>query len=191
VYYYSDGAENLIIWFDHVIHFPGNTNGTYDFEIIIKSDNTIKYQYRSLSGALYSCTVGIQNATGSVGLEVVYNDSYLQNTLAVEFHRVIDWLTVDPTSSVVFQNDTQIVDIIVDTDDLEYGQNYQCDLYLTTNDPNLSQIVIPVYLTVGNIDQGTVLGNVTLLGGSSTMDDVTIDIGSITIYPNASGYFVN
>jgi len=189
VYYYSDGAENLIIWFDHVIHFPGNTNGTYDFEIIIKSDNTIKYQYRSLSGALNSCTVGIQNATGSVGLEVVYNDSYLQNTLAVEFHRVIDWLTVDPMSSVVFQNDTQIVDIIVDTDDLEYGQNYQCDLYLTTNDPNLSQIVIPVYLTVGSIDQGTVLGNVTLLGGLSTMDDVTIDIGSITIYPNASGYF--
>jgi len=101
----------------------------------------------------------------------VYNNSYLQNNLAVEFYRVIDWLTVDPTSSVVFQNDTQIVDIIVDTDDLEYGQNYQCDLYLTTNDPNLSQIVIPVYLTVGNIDQGTVLGNVTLLGGSSTMDD--------------------
>jgi len=189
VYYYSDGAENLIIWFDHVIHFPGNTNGTYDFQIIITSDNTIKYQYRTVSGALSSCTVGIQNASGSIGLEVVYNDSYLQNNLAVEFYRVIDWLSVDPLSGIVFADDIQVVDIIVDTDDLEYGQNYQCDLYLTTNDPNLSQTVIPVYLTVGNIDQGTVLGNVTLLGGSATFDEVTIDIGGITLHPNGSGYF--
>jgi hypothetical protein len=189
VYYYSDGAENLIIWFDHVIHFPGNTNGTYDFQIIITSDNTIKYQYRSVSGTLTSCTVGIQNASGSVGLEVVYNDSYLQNNLAVEFYRVIDWLSVDPISGIVFADDIQVVDIVVDTDDLEYGQNYQCDIYLTTNDPNLSQTVIPVYLTVGNIDQGTVLGNVTLLGGSATFDEVTIDIGSISLHPNGSGYF--
>ena len=189
VYYYSDGAENLIIWFDHVIHFPGNTNGTYDFQIIITSDNTIKYQYRSLSGTLSSCTVGIQNASGSVGLQVVYNDNYLQNNLAIEFDRVIDWLSVDPISGIVFADDTQVIDILVDTDDLEYGHNYQCDLYLTTNDPNLSLTVIPVYLTVGDIDQGTVLGNVTLLGGSATFDEVTIEIGSITLHPNGSGYF--
>ena len=189
VYYYTNGTDSLIIWFDHVIHYPGAHNGTYDFQIIITSDNTIKFQYRSLSGTLNSCTVGIQDEAGSVGLEVVYNNYYLQSNLAIEFYRVIDWLTVDPSSGVVFADDTQEIDIMVDTDELEYGETYQCDLYLTTNDPDLSQAIIPVYLTVGNIDQGTVQGTVTLLGGSSTPDNVTIDIGGMTIYPDEAGWF--
>ena len=189
VYYYSNGIDSLIVWYDHVIHYPGSQNGTYDFQIIITNDNMIKFQYRSLSGSLNSCTVGIQNGTGSVGLEVLYNNYYLQNNLAIEFYRVIDWLTVNPSSGIVFEDDTQEIDIIVDTDELEYGQTYQCDLYLTTNDPNLSQTIIPVYLTVGDIDQGTVQGTVTLLGGSSTPDNVTIDIGGMTIYPDEAGWF--
>ena len=189
VYYYSDGTENLIIWFDHVIHFPGNTNGTYDFQIIISSDNTIKYQYRTLSGTITSCTVGIQNGTGSVGLEVVYNDNYLQNNLAVEFYRVIDWLSVSPSSGIVFEDNTQIVDIDVETDELEYGHEYYCDLYLSTNDPNLTQTVIPVHLIVGDIEQGTVQGTVTLFGGSSSPDDVTITIGSTSLHPDPSGWY--
>jgi len=189
VYYYTNGSDSLIVWFDHVIHYPGGQNGTYDFEIIITSDNGIKLQYRSLNGDLNSCTVGIQNETGSVGLEVLYNNYYLQSNLAIEFYRVIDWLAVDPSSGVVFADDTQNIDIIVDTDELEYGQTYQCDLYLTTNDPNLSQTIIPVYLTVGDIDQGTVQGTVSLLGGSSTPDNVTIDIDGMTIYPDAAGWF--
>ena len=189
VYYYTNGSDSLIVWFDHVIHYPGGQNGTYDFQIIITSDNMIKFQYRSLSGSLNSCTVGIQNGTGSVGLEVVYNNYYLQSNLAIEFYRVIDWLTVDPSSGIVYADETHNIDIIVDTDELEYGQTYQCDLYLTTNDPDLSQLVIPVYLTVGDIDEGTVQGMVTLLGGTSTPDNVIIDIGGMIIYPDATGYF--
>jgi len=189
VYYYTNGSDSLIVWFDEVIHYPGSQNGTYDFQMIITDDNAIKFQYRSVSGDINSCTVGIQNENGTVGLEVIYNDYYLQNNLAIEFYRVIDWLNVDPSSGIVFADDTQDIEINVDTGELEDGQIYECDLTLTTNDPNQSQFIIPVNLVVGNVELGTLQGWVTLLGGTSTFDQVTIEINNLTIFPNANGWF--
>jgi len=91
VYYYSNEYDRLVIWFDDVIHYPGQFNGTYDFQIILFSNGNIKLQYRTVSGDTNSGTIGIQNAAGDDGLQVVYDsnftndDSYVENELAVLF----------------------------------------------------------------------------------------------------------
>lgn len=88
VYYHSNN-ERLVVWFDDVIHW--DESGTYNFQIIIFSTGEIIFQYNEMNGILNSATIGIQNAAGDDGLQVVYDsnftndDSYVENELAVLF----------------------------------------------------------------------------------------------------------
>lgn len=82
VYYHSNN-ERLVVWFNDVIHW--NESGTYDFQIIIYPTGEIIFQYNEMTGTLNSATIGIQNAPGSDGLQVAYNEYYIQDELAVLF----------------------------------------------------------------------------------------------------------
>ena len=146
VYYYST-SDSLVVWFDDVIHYVGNYNGTYDFEMIIYADGKILFQYRTVSGDINTNTIGIQNELGDIGLEIVYNSTYVQNELAILFRKEINWLDVDPASGFVESGETDYVIISVSTEELDVG-DYTCNLIVTSNDPNSSLITIPVDLTV-------------------------------------------
>jgi len=147
VYYYGN-SDSLIVWFDDVVHYPGQNNGTYNFEIIIYPNGRILMQYASVSGDLNSATIGIQNADGTIGLQVAYNSNYLENNLAILFQKVIDWVDVNPLNGFVADGQNQEVTISVVTSELEMGGTYLCNLLLYTNDPNASEITIPVNLTI-------------------------------------------
>ena len=188
VYYYSNGIDSLIISYIDVIHYPGMNNGTYNFQIIITNNDRIKFQYRAVSGDINSSTIGIQNGDGTIGLQVAYNQNYVHDSLAVEFIRQIDWLTLSTNNGIVFPNNTQDVYLNVNTDELDNGI-YLCDLIITTNDPFHSLETIPVNLTITTGDLGFVQGNVTLIGGSGSVDSVEIDIGSIVVHPDENGFF--
>ena len=82
VYYHSNN-ERLVVWFNDVIHW--NESGTYDFQIIIYPTGEIIFQHNEMTGTLNSATIGIQNAPGSDGLQVAYNEYYIQDELAVLF----------------------------------------------------------------------------------------------------------
>ncbi len=88
VYYYSNGNDTLIVWFDDVIHYPGSQNGTYDFQMIILENGNIKFQYRELSGDTDSATIGIkaENSYANSGFfQIVCNGEYVEDSLAVLF----------------------------------------------------------------------------------------------------------
>lgn len=159
VYYHTDG-DQLIIMFDQVIHYPGQYNGTYDFEVIIDSDGGIKFQYNELEGDIDSSTIGIQNETGDDGLCMVYNSTYIEEFMAIEFYKVIDWLDVSQTNGIVGSGASLDVTLTANAEDLDNG-NYDCILHLLTNDPNLSSLEIPVTMQVGNagVTYGDVDGN--------------------------------
>ncbi|MCF7918991.1 MAG: hypothetical protein K9N06_03635 [Candidatus Cloacimonetes bacterium] len=149
VYYFSTGTE-LIVMFDQVEHYAGVNNGTYDFEVIINSEGSIKYQYHSLSGDIDTNTIGIQDAGGTNGLQVCFNSDYLHEDMAIEFYQIIDWLQISQASGIVTSGENQQITITVETSELELG-DYLCHLHLTTNDPNLSDLIIPVELSVGSV----------------------------------------
>ena len=92
-------------------------------------------------------TIGIENSTGADGLQVVYNENYVQNGLAIEIIPVIDWVTVLPEGGIIPQGETQQITISVATADLELGE-YLCDLILTSNDPETSYLVLPLQLVL-------------------------------------------
>jgi hypothetical protein len=76
-YYYSNNTDSCIIEWRHYHHYNGA--GNYTFEVIITHDNSIHFQYLQLNGILDSHTIGVENSTGAIGLQYVYN-SYLDES---------------------------------------------------------------------------------------------------------------
>ena len=146
VYYYST-ADSLVVWFDDVIHYVGTYNGTYDFQMIIYASGEMLFQYRVVSGDTDTATIGIQNGTATDGLQICYNSTYVQNGLAIKIIKTDDWLDVDPATGFVAQGETADITLSASAEDMEIGQ-YSCDLFLNTNDPNASQVNIPVNMMV-------------------------------------------
>jgi len=136
------------VMFDNVQHYPGDYNGNYTFEMIIYANGEILLQYDEVSGDTDSGTIGIQNENASDALQMVYNDNYVSNDLAIRILQVVDWLDISQTSGTLPVGNNISLILTVDTENLEIG-NYLCNLVLNSNDPQQSVIVIPVDLMVG------------------------------------------
>jgi len=81
-YYYSNNDTLIIAWHDFG-RWSGE--GSYTFEIILTADGNILYQYQSVSGVLDSHTIGIEDATGAIGLQYIYNTSRDESGTAILF----------------------------------------------------------------------------------------------------------
>ncbi len=55
------------------------------FEAILRENGVIEYQYKSLTGTLNSATVGIENISGTIGTQYLFNQPGLINGRAVAF----------------------------------------------------------------------------------------------------------
>ena len=211
VYYYST-SDSLVVWFDNVIHFPGNYTGTYDFQLILYSSGSFLFQYRDMDGDIDSATIGIQNEDATDALQIVYNGNYVEDELAVYFKRVINWLDVSPTFGYVESGQTETITLIASSEDL-YEGGYLCNLLVSTNDPEANSVTIPVDLTVvsqlpdivvsaDSLDFGIVyIGNdstkvltvsnqgidpLIVSNISSDTDEFTVDITGFTLQPAQS-----
>jgi hypothetical protein len=155
IYYYSNNVDTFIVQFDAV---PGyGSNGLYTFEAILTADGNIKYQYLSMVDDLVSNTVGIENSNGTIGLEVIYNGSYVQSNLAVSIFVPLFWLTADPLAGYVNPGETSDITVTLDATDMDPG-TYTGFLNIESNDSNNPIVAVECTLTVT---------------GSSGMDDLT------------------
>ncbi|MCF7911305.1 MAG: T9SS type A sorting domain-containing protein [Candidatus Cloacimonetes bacterium] len=151
VVYYQVYDGHLVVMFDDVFHFSGNNEGTYSFEVIIWVDGTIKMQYNTLVGDLDSCTVGIQNSNFSIGLPVVFNDTYLEEGLAIEIKKIDDWLEISPLSGEISYGGSRNLELIFDTGNLAIGE-YHCNMIICTNAPGQEEVIVPITLTIVESD---------------------------------------
>ncbi len=149
IYYYQDTAnQRFIVQFDEVDR-DGYYGGPYTFEVILYASGTIVYQYQNMVSYLTSATVGIENSTGTDGLQVTYNQSYIHNSLAVAFYPTHNWLQVEPLSGVVEPSGTDTLNMLLNASDLDFG-TYEAEVLILNTDPNNSTVVVPVTFTVAN-----------------------------------------
>jgi len=144
---YNDGTR-LIIQFQDV--FRG-TSGPYTFEIILRPDGTILYQYLDLQGPLNSATVGIQNAARDQGLTVAFNTAYLHEGLAVRLAAPAEWLGVDPASGTIPAGQSLDLGLTLNATWLEAG-DYTTEIALDSNDPATPSLSRDVVFHVGSVD---------------------------------------
>jgi len=152
VYYYSSGDSLIVSYINLPHHDGGGPTGPYTFQVILLAQSglangDIVFQYQDINSPAQSATVGIQNADGSIGLQVVFNAAYLHDELALLIDRPINWLTADPPSGTVEPDQSLEATITFDAAELEEG-TYTGSLLLESNDPTNPSVTIPVTFEV-------------------------------------------
>jgi len=150
---YADEAnQRFIVEYNGVHHYPSGNPET--FQAILKPDGSIVFQYQEVVAGT-GCTVGIENADGSVGLQVVANSAYLHSEHAILISSaplLEPWLAVSPMAGTVYPGSSAELVALFSSVDVDLG-DYEGSITITTNDPNSPIIVIPVSLHVvdGNV----------------------------------------
>ena len=148
VYYYQDIANHrFIVQWDTIALI--SSSARYTFEAILNIDGSIVFQYQNIYGTSSGSTIGIENSSGTVGLQIAYNQTYLHNNLAVKFYLPNRWLAATPLSGTVEASGIDTVRLGMDAGDLEIG-SYEADLMIMNSDPNNSMAVVPVTFIVTN-----------------------------------------
>ncbi len=146
VYYHYDG-EKLIISYVAVPRLT--SGGPYTFQILLYPSGTIDFQYLDMQGTrLNEATVGIQNATRDVGLQVVFNAAYVKNNLRVRITNQPGWLTINPPSGVVPAGGQGVVNVVFNATGLADG-DYTGQVRVQGNDLDEPLTTLPCGLHVG------------------------------------------
>ncbi|MEE8418286.1 MAG: hypothetical protein V3S06_06440, partial [candidate division Zixibacteria bacterium] len=145
IYFYTNSVDSAIVQWDGVPRFFNE--GSFTFEAILTSEGDIIYQYLSMDGNLTSNTVGIEDLEGSIGLQVVYNSSYVTDGLAVLVKVPTFWLFVDPGSGYDFEGESSEFTVTFDATELDLGQ-YTGYLRINSNDRDEPEIAVRCTLTV-------------------------------------------
>ena len=143
--HYLQEADEFTVQFTNWNPFYGT--GSYTFQVVLKSNNRISFYYKSLSGVLTSSTVGIENGYGSDGLQMAFNAAYLENQLAVTIYTEPEWISPDHFSGTLYNGTSAAIMLNVNTQGLDLG-DYSMDVLLTSNDPAIPEILIPISMTV-------------------------------------------
>lgn len=106
IYYYHDAAqERFIVQYQDIPRYE--VEGSLTFQTILNADGSIVFQYDDLNATLDSATIGIENADGTKGVEVAYNENYVNDGLAVSFVPILNPLISE--SQEVFVGTGEIV----------------------------------------------------------------------------------
>jgi hypothetical protein len=177
IYYRYDASGNrFIVSFVGVPNFrsSGGT-GALSFQAILYPSGKISFNYNTMNPGLDNLTgasIGIENSTGTDGLEVVYNAAFVHNQLSISFTNG-SWLSVSPAAGYIGPHSRDTVLVSLDAGELAVG-TYTGQLILTSNDLEIDSLVMPVILRVEggqsgcDFMPGDINGDRMILGGDIT-----------------------
>ena len=150
--YYGLSGSDFVVQFDSMARFAG-TVPNYTFELILSPNGNWKYQYLNMGfngGVMNSASIGMENATGTVGLTVTHNQADITNNMAVLIYLPdAPWLSENPTSGSVAVGDSVKVAVTFNSTGL-VDSTYRAILKIASNDPVNSLKTIPVRMDVSS-----------------------------------------
>lgn len=150
VYYYYDAPHSrFIIQYANVPPYSGT--GSYTFEVMLKSNGGILFQYSSMTAALNSATIGIEDGSGTDGLLVAFNGVYMHDALAIEFLNS-NWMSVNPSSGTIQPTNSQNVTVTLWATEAP-GSAQHANILLYSNDPLANPRTVPVTVNVSATTQ--------------------------------------
>lgn len=144
VHYKQDGNK-FIVQFTNWQKY--SATGSLTFQIVLYSSGKILFYYNNMDATLNSATVGIENAAGTIGLQVAYNSNYVANNKAVKIAAEPDWLTNNIPGGTIYNGNSMNVVLTLRSEDFPIG-NYSMDFKVTSNDPVTPSVTIPVKMKV-------------------------------------------
>lgn len=146
--YYKRQNNTFILQFTNWQKYPGS--GSFTFQVVLYSSGKIMIYYESMSGTINSCTIGVENADGSDGLQVANNAAYIADQLALKIAADPEWMVMQPYTGMVYNGNSVAMEILFRSEDYPAGQ-YTMDVMVSTNDPLNPEITVPVRLDVYNL----------------------------------------
>ena len=144
VYSLSDPMTGTFtLQFQNVL-FKGSS-ATATCQLILKTSGEILVQYKSI-GISNSCTVGVQNSAGAQGLQVAYNQPYVQSNLCVRLTPT-PWLGLAANAGLTPKSSADTVNVSLNAAGLAYG-TYQATILITTSDASQSPLSLPVTMAI-------------------------------------------
>ncbi|HEX8386685.1 MAG TPA: M36 family metallopeptidase [Rubricoccaceae bacterium] len=147
VKYQNMGDGRFIVQYTNVPRYTSGT-GAITAQVILSRSGAITLQYQAVPTTVNSATVGIENATGTDGLQVAFDGAYVAANLAVRISAL--WVETDVTAGLIPAGQSRDVQLLFDATGLTAG-TYTANLTVTTNSPNAASTVIPVTLQVGAV----------------------------------------
>lgn len=97
--YYMEKSDRLIVQYQDVGKY-GDT-GTYTFQVVLFANGLIQLRYHTLTGSTTSCTVGIQDASRILALQMVCNAAYLTDQMAIEIRHESAFFSAAPLTGTL------------------------------------------------------------------------------------------
>jgi hypothetical protein len=147
IYFHANDDSAFICFINLFRYSPSIGGGPYTFQTIFTKSGEITFQYHRLNDTLHSATVGIQNWNGTKGIQIAYNQDYLEDSLWVRIRP--SWISVDSMWGMVQPGESKILNLTFDR--LSYPQGiYHADLIINSRDKNheLTPIEIPLTLCI-------------------------------------------
>jgi len=143
--YYDEANGRFIVQYDNVAKFFSPDRFT--FQAILYENGTMLFQYDEMDLA-DSATIGLENADGTDGLQIVFNAPYAEAGLAIAVQSAPAYLNLSPTSASIDAGASQTFTLDFDATGLEQGV-FDYDLEATVAGSSASaQAVIATQLNV-------------------------------------------
>jgi len=143
VFYWGDEYE-FIVQYNDVLRITKDSS--YTFQVVLTRGGTIYYRYLKMEGDLLDlATIGIENSSGTDGLQVAFNRRYVRDNLTLMF--VPCWISVDSLEGTVAPNSSQNININLQAHNLLQGP-WHAILRIRSNDIENDLVEIGTILNV-------------------------------------------
>lgn len=145
VHYKQDGNRFIIQWTNYQ-RYSGTAS--YTWQVVLFSSGKIMTYYNSMTGTINSATIGVEDAAGTVGLQVAYNANYVKNNHALQIAAEPDWLShTGSMSGLLYSGNSAAIELTFRSEDYPNG-SYSMDMIIATNDPANPVITVPLLMEV-------------------------------------------
>lgn len=121
--YVKEETNLLIIQYENVGRYQGGTNSAYTFQVVLHADGRIHFRYKSMVGVINSATIGLQDSTRTIGLQVDHNVPYVIDEMALEITPLTEFFTLSPLEGTVAANSVLALDAIFQSLDITPGSH--------------------------------------------------------------------
>jgi hypothetical protein len=168
--YTHSNSERTVISFNAVAHWwTNNENSFYSFQVVLYPTGEVQLNYGSITG-ISSSTIGMQNTSGTVGLQVSFNGNYAHSDLSVKFTKEPAWVSMFPNQGEVNAGFSESISVTFSSEGLTNGE-YTANMNISSNGGSTT---LPLILTVAG--ESVIAGDVNM--------DSLINIQDIIIMMN-------
>lgn len=146
--YVQELSDRLIVQYEAVAPYSGT--GSYTYQAVLHSSGLIEFFYKEMVGNVESATVGLENADGTDGLEIAYNEPYIQEGLAARISQgPAYFVKVSPLTGTTTTGAISALNVTFNTFDLAPG-TYTADIDIAHTGTGTSPWNVPAVLEVTN-----------------------------------------